>query len=30
LEVKQDAVPGRLGQLWFKAEKVGNIFWSVL
>ena len=24
--VKQDAVPGRLGQLWFKAEKEGDYF----
>ena len=24
--VKQDAVPGRLGQLWFKAEKEGVYF----
>jgi cytochrome c oxidase subunit 2 len=24
--VKQDAVPGRLGQLWFKAEKEGIYF----
>ena len=30
--VKQDAVPGRLGQLWFKAEKEGVYFgqWSEL
>ena len=26
LGVKQDAVPGRLGQLWFKAEKEGIYF----
>ena len=28
--VKRDAVPGRINETWFKADRTGTLLWSML